>query len=104
MVRNVFIVLGILAFLGIGGRVTVVGAIGNERSKSVDADAEKNAPREITTGMAFYIGKHETQAGWKAARVFARRQRLRRRKRSRSATLDPPRHPSARLMCPARQC
>ena len=67
-VRNVFIILGILAVMGIGGCMAFVGAVGNEVSKSVDAEADRNAPRDVTVGKAFTIGKHETQAGWKVTK------------------------------------
>lgn len=69
--RNVFIVIAVLAVLGIGGCVAIVGSIGNEVSKSVSADAEKNKPIEVKPGVAFERGKHQTLAGWKVSKDAA---------------------------------
>jgi hypothetical protein len=63
-VRNVFIVLGVLGVVFIGGCVAIVGKAADDVSKSVDADKDKNAPRDVAAGKAFTIGKHETLAGW----------------------------------------
>jgi hypothetical protein len=62
--RNVFIVIGVLFLLGVGGCFAIVGAVGNSVSKSIDEDASKNAPRAVTVGTAFTLGKHSTLAGW----------------------------------------
>ncbi|GAA0940018.1 hypothetical protein GCM10009554_30340 [Kribbella koreensis] len=62
--RNVFIVIGVLFLLGVGGCFAIVGSVGNSVSKSIDEDASKNAPRPVTVGTAFTLGKHETLAGW----------------------------------------
>jgi hypothetical protein len=63
-VRNVFLVLLVLSVLGIGGCMALVGSVGNEISKGVDEEAQRNAPRDVTVGKAFSIGKHETVSGW----------------------------------------
>jgi hypothetical protein len=63
-VRNVFLVLGVLFVLGVGGCIAVVASVSNEVAKSADTGTEKNAPRDVTAGKAFTIGKHETLAGW----------------------------------------
>lgn len=63
--RNVFIVLTVLFVLGVGGCLAFVGAVGNEASKDLGSEQSRNAPRDVSVGKAFTIGKHETAAGWK---------------------------------------
>jgi hypothetical protein len=68
----------ILAFIliGIVSCVTLIGTAdkainegitkaSTETSKSQHAKDERNAPREVTPGKAFTVGKHKTLAGWK---------------------------------------
>ena len=65
----------ILAFILVSC-VTLIGAAdkainegitmaSTETSKSQHAKDERNAPREVTPGKAFTVGKHKTLAGWK---------------------------------------
>jgi hypothetical protein len=63
-VRNVFLVLLTLAVLGVGGCMAFLGKAADDISKGIDADAARNAPREVKAGQAFSIGKHQTLAGW----------------------------------------
>lgn len=63
-VRNVFLVLLALSFLGIGGCVAFVASAGDEIAKSVQESTARNEPQEVTVGKAFSIGKHQTLAGW----------------------------------------
>lgn len=63
-VRNVFIVLAVLFVLGIGGCVAFLGAVGTEVANEANRQDERNAPRAVTVGKAFDIGKHQTLAGW----------------------------------------
>jgi hypothetical protein len=68
----------ILAFIliGIVSCVTLIGTAdkannegitkaSTETSKSQHANDDRNAPREVTPGKAFTMGKHKTLAGWK---------------------------------------
>ena len=42
-----------------------IAASCTEAAESQQAEDDRNAPREVTLGMAFTVGKHETLAGWK---------------------------------------
>jgi hypothetical protein len=63
-VRNVFIVLAALFVLGIAGCVAFLGAVGNEMADEADKQEDRAAPRAVTVGTAFDLGKHQTLAGW----------------------------------------
>lgn len=70
-VRNV--ILGILAIgvLAVGGCTAMLVKGADEVGKSIEADAGKNAPINVTPGTAFTRGKHETLAGWKVSKDAA---------------------------------
>jgi hypothetical protein len=55
-----------LAFsiLGVGGCVAFLRSAGNELAMGVDETADSNAPREVTVGKEFSVGRHQTLAGW----------------------------------------
>ncbi len=57
-------VLGVLFVVGAGGCAAILGSVGNEVDKSVKEQEARNAPRPVTVGKAFTIGKHETLEGW----------------------------------------
>jgi hypothetical protein len=68
------VLLVILAVMltGIVGCVALVGTAGKaineastEASQSQQVEDDRNAPREVTPGKAFTVGKHKTLAGWK---------------------------------------
>ena len=60
-VRNVFLIITALVFLGVAGCIAIVVSIGNEVGKDAVDRAE---PRTVTVGQAFDLGKHQTLAGW----------------------------------------
>ena len=68
----VLVVILALLLIGIASCVALVGSAGKaindtvtEVQESQKAEDNKNAPREVTPGKAFEIGKHQTLAGWK---------------------------------------
>lgn len=69
-VRNVLLVLAVVFVLGVAGCVAIVGSVGNELAKQAEAPStqtvpsDRNAPRPVSVGKAFTIGKHQTLAGW----------------------------------------
>lgn len=60
-VRNVFLVLGLLLALGVGGWVA---AGSDEVARSTDT----GPARDVTVGETFTVGKHQTLAGWMVKR------------------------------------
>ena len=42
-----------------------IDEVSTEASQSQQAEVDRNAPREVTAGKAFTVGKHQTLAGWK---------------------------------------
>jgi hypothetical protein len=42
-----------------------IDEVSTEASQSHQAEVDRNAPREVTPGKAFTVGKHQTLAGWK---------------------------------------
>ena len=63
-VRNVLLVLAVLFVLGIGGCVAFLGAVGNDIANETKKQEDRAAPRAVTVGKAFDLGKHQTLAGW----------------------------------------
>lgn len=66
----VLVIILALMLVGIVSCVALVGTTGKavnksmaEASQSQRAEGDRNAPREVTPGKAFTIGKHETLAG-----------------------------------------
>jgi hypothetical protein len=64
-----FMLIGIVSYVALIGTAAkpLNGGIteaSTEPSESQQADHERNAPRKITPGKAFTIGKHKTLAGW----------------------------------------
>lgn len=66
--RNVILAILGVGVLMVGGCTALLVNGADEVSKSLDAEADKNAPIDVTVGQAFTRGKHETQAGWKVAK------------------------------------
>jgi hypothetical protein len=58
-------ILGVMFIAGIGGCAAFLGSVGNEMDKAAQEQTARNAPRPVSVGTAFTIGKHETLAGWK---------------------------------------
>jgi hypothetical protein len=46
-------------------RLQGINEASTEASQSQQVADDRNAPREVTPGKAFTVGKHETLAGWK---------------------------------------
>lgn len=67
--RNVLLVLIVLAVLFVGGCLAIVGLAANEASDSISKDANKpggtDNPLEITEGKAFEVDDFKYAAGWK---------------------------------------
>src|SRR5688572_22529705 len=72
----VLVIILAFALIGIVSWVTLIGTAdkaitegiteaSTETSKSQQAKDDRNAPREVTPGKAFTVGKHKTLAGWK---------------------------------------
>jgi hypothetical protein len=57
-------IVGWAAFIGTAGKATN-DSITEAASESQKAGDDRNAPREVTPGKAFILGKHKTLAGWK---------------------------------------
>jgi hypothetical protein len=65
-----FILIGLASYValtGSAGKVINEGITeaSTEASQSRQAGDDRNAPRQVTPGKAFTIGKHKTLAGWK---------------------------------------
>jgi hypothetical protein len=56
-------IVGCAALVGTAGKA--INEASTEASQSQQAENDKNAPREVTPGEAFTVGKHKTLAGWK---------------------------------------
>ena len=65
-----FILTGIVswvAHIGTAGKAVSAGIAqtSSEAPQSGRAEEDRNAPRKVTPGKAFTVGKHKTLAGWK---------------------------------------
>lgn len=60
------LVLGVLllVLVVVGGCLAVLDGISRSVEQRVSEAEERTAPRPVTEGQAFTIGKHETVAGW----------------------------------------
>jgi hypothetical protein len=65
-----FILIGVVSYvalIGSTGKAINKGITeaSTEASQSRQARQDRNAPRQVTPGKAFTVGKHKTLAGWK---------------------------------------
>jgi hypothetical protein len=56
-------IVGCAALVSTAGKA--IDEVSTETSQSQQAEVDRNAPREVTPGKAFTVGKHQTLAGWK---------------------------------------
>jgi hypothetical protein len=56
-------IVGCAALVSTAGKA--IDEVSTEASQSQQAEVDRNAPREVTPGKAFTVGKHQTLAGWK---------------------------------------
>jgi hypothetical protein len=68
-----FILIGVVSYVALSGSAGKainkgIPVASREASPSRQAEEDKNAPRRVSPGKEFTVGKHKTLAGWKVER------------------------------------
>jgi hypothetical protein len=68
-----FLLIGVVSYVALIGSASKainkgITEASPEASQTRQAGEDRNAPRQVTPGKAFTVGKHKTLAGWKVER------------------------------------